>query len=347
MNKTIAEKSITSKKVQENSLINRWKEFAIRNEKSGGYLLRKIVKSKLYKLIRAILIMGLCFLILQPLINKLSLSFMKEKDLYDSTVIVVPRNFTTENYKLINYLIGYWKALRNTIGISTLVSILQVVSCTLVGYGFARFNFPLKRFWFACVLLVIVVPPQTIMSSLYLNFRFFDIFGIFKFFKGSTINLHNSTIPYLLLSASCMGLKNGLYIFIVRQYFRGVPKELEEAAYVDGCGNLSTFIRIMLPDARPVITSCFLFAFVWQWTDSFYSKMFLGKVVLLSKRLTSITGLLSDYNLVMYGSGKISEAYSQMMISTGMIMTIIPLLIIYIVAQKGFVESINQTGLKM
>ena len=272
---------------------------------------------------------------------------MKEKDLYDSTVIVVPRNFTTENYKLINYLIGYWKALRNTIGISTLVSILQVVSCTLVGYGFARFNFPLKRFWFACVLLVIVVPPQTIMSSLYLNFRFFDIFGIFKFFKGSTINLHNSTIPYLLLSASCMGLKNGLYIFIVRQYFRGVPKELEEAAYVDGCGNLSTFIRIMLPDARPVITSCFLFAFVWQWTDSFYSKMFLGKVVLLSKRLTSITGLLSDYNLVMYGSGKISEAYSQMMISTGMIMTIIPLLIIYIVAQKGFVESINQTGLKM
>jgi len=103
----------------------------------------------------------------------------------------------------------------------------------------------------------------------------------------------------------------------------------------------------MLPDARPIITSCFLFAFVWQWTDSFYSRMFLGKVVLLSKRLTSITGLLSDYNLAMFGTGKISEAYSQMMISTGMIMTIIPLLIVYIVAQKGFVESINQTGLKM
>lgn len=326
----------------------KWKEFMGRNRKSGGYLLKKIVSRKLYQIIRAILLFGLCFLILQPLFNKVSLSFMQEKDLYDPTIIVVPRNFTLENYKLVNSLINYWKSLFNSIGISALSSILQVTACTIVGYGFARFKFPLKNFWFGCVLLVIVIPPQTIMSSLYLNFRFFDIFGLIKLFTGSTINLQNSIIPYMLLCITCMGLKSGLYIFLIRQYFRGIPKELEEAAYVDGCGNFSTFLRIMLPDARPILTSCFLFAFVWQWTDSFYSKMFLGKTALLANKLTAITSLLTDYLIIINGTGsKPSIAYGQMMISTGMLMAILPLLLIYIVAQKGFVESLSQTGLKM
>jgi multiple sugar transport system permease protein len=273
---------------------------------------------------------------------------MQEKDLYDPTIIVVPRNFTLENYKLVNSLINYWKSLFNSIGISVMSSILQVTACTIVGYGFARFKFPLKNFWFGCVLLVIVIPPQTIMSSLYLNFRFFDVFGIIKLLTGSTLNLQNSIVPYMLLCITCMGLKSGLYIFLIRQYFRGIPKELEEAAYVDGCGNFSTFLRIMLPDARPILTSCFLFAFVWQWTDSFYSRMFLGKTALLANKLTAISSLLGDYLTTISGTAsKPSVAYGQMMISTGMIMAIIPLLLIYIVAQKGFVESLSQTGLKM
>ncbi|WFR60073.1 carbohydrate ABC transporter permease [Anaerocolumna sp. AGMB13025] len=327
---------------------DKWKEIIIRNRKSGGYLLKKIISRKIYQILRAVLLFGLCFLILQPLFNKISLSFMQEKDLYDPTIIVLPRNFTLGNYKLVNSLISFWKALFNSIGISTLSSILQVISCTIVGYGFARFKFPFKNVWFACVLLVIIIPPQTIMSSLYLNFRFFDVFGLFKLVTGSTINLQNSIIPYMLLCLTCMGLKSGLYIFLIRQYFRGVPKELEEAAYVDGCGNFSTFLRIMLPDARPILTSCFLFAFVWQWTDSFYSKMFLGKTALLANKLPAITSLLAEYLTVINGVGsKPSIAYGQMMISTGMIMAIIPLLIIYIVAQRGFVESLSQTGLKM
>jgi multiple sugar transport system permease protein len=275
------------------------------------------------------------------------MSFMLEKDLYDPTIIVVPRNFTTDNYKLVSSLIDYWKSLRNSLFYSLIISILQVASATVIGYGFARFNFPLKKFWFACVVLVIIVPPQTILSSLYLNFRFFDVFGIAEFFTGKTINLLNSPLPYMFMSLTSMGLKGGLYIFLIRQYYRGVPKELEEAAYVDGCGNFSTFIKIMLPDAKPIITSCFLFAFVWQWTDSFYSTMFLGKISLLSRRLTAITQLLAEYMTGIGTGSRPSVAYGQMMISTGMIMAIIPLLLIYLVAQRTFVESLSQTGIKM
>lgn len=331
-----------NKRIQE-----KWRVALYRNKLSGGYLLKKTIRKKTYVIFRAALLFGLCFLILQPLLNKISMSFMLEKDLYDPTIIVVPRNFTTENYRLVSSLINYWKSLFNSVLISVLVSILQVASATVVGYGFARFNFPLKRFWFACVLLVIIVPPQTIMSSLYLNFRFFDIFGIVKLLTGETINLLKSPLPYLVMCLTTMGLKSGLYIFLTRQYFRGIPKELEEAAYVDGCGNFATFIKIMLPDARPILTSCFLFAFVWQWTDSFYSNMFLGNLSLLSRKLTAISQLLSDYLSEGGVATRPSIAYGQMMISTGMIMAIIPLLLIYIVAQKSFVENLSQTGLKM
>ena len=135
---------------------------------------------------------------------------------------------------------------------------------------------------------------------------------------------------------------------MIRQFFRNIPKELEEAAYVDGCGKLKTFFRIMLPDAKPILTSCFLFAYVWQWTDSYYSKLFLGKVKLLPKALTSLTGRLGDYFTSLYGLGIMPSAgYEQAMIATGLLMTIIPLLIIYMVAQKGFVESLSQSGIKM
>ena len=319
-----------------------------RNEISGGYLLRKTIKQKTVIILRAALIFGLVMLILQPILNKISVSFMQEKDLYDSTVISIPKHFTNENYKLSQMLMDYNKALKNTITQCTLISVLQVAMCTLVAYGFARFNFPLKKLWFACVILVIVIPPQTISTSLYLNFRYFDIFGIFKAIKGEALNLRGSTIPYYLMSLGCMGLKDGLYIFMLRQCFRGIPKELEEAAYVDGCGVFKTFVKIMLPDCRAVITSCFLFSFVWQWTDVFYSKMFLGKITLLSGQLNGLGDRLGKYLTGTLGLATgASQGYTMCIISTGTIMTILPLILLYIVAQKGFVESLSQTGIKM
>lgn len=325
----------------------KWQAFMERNRKSGGYLLRKKLFNIGYVICRAILIFGLCFLIVQPLLNKISLSFMEERDLYDSTIVSIPRNFTTANYKLVAQLTSYWKALGTTTYISLIVSVFQVAAATLVGYGFARYKFPLKNFWFFMVILVIVVPPQTIMAPLYLNFTFFDPLGLISLVSGSSINLTNTMLPYLLLCLGCMGLKSGLYIYLIRQFFRNVPKDIEEAAYVDGCGKFKTFYRIMLPDAKPIITSCFLFAFVWQWTDKFYSSMFLRKYTLLSTELNGLSGALDSFVKNAGIAEKASQAYSGAIVATGTLMTIIPLLIIYVFAQKGFVESLSQSGIKM
>lgn len=327
---------------------DKFKTFRERNKKSNGYLLRKASFNVAYKIVRFVLLFGLCFLILQPLLNKISISFMEERDLYDSTINIIPRHFTLDNFKIASDLMEYWKALGNTLWISLLVSILQIVSCTLVGYGFARYKFPLKGLWFAMVVLVIVIPPSTIQSSLYLNFRYFDIFGIFSLITGESLNLLDSFTPYALMCLGCMGLKNGLYIYMLRQFFRGIPKELEEAAYVDGCGKFKTFLRIMLPDAKPMITSCFLFSFVWQWTDSFYAGMFLSSdFAILSNKVSRLSEVLNSFVKATTGLDKASTAYASAMIGTGTLLVIIPLIIVYLFAQKGFVESLSQSGIKM
>ncbi len=135
---------------------------------------------------------------------------------------------------------------------------------------------------------------------------------------------------------------------MIRQFFRNIPKELEEAAYVDGCGTLMTFVRIMLPDAKPILTSCFLFAFVWQWTDSFYSRMFLGNTTLLSTQLAIIGDRLSAYVAnVLRTATMASVGYTNCIVSTGTLMVIVPLIILYLFAQKGFVESLSSSGIKM
>lgn len=328
------------------------RSFWERNEASGGILLKETSKHFVISLFRAILLFGMCFMIIQPILNKISLSFMAEKDLYDTTIIVVPKHFSVNNWQIAGKLLNYLPkidesghlalgSLINTVWVSILVSVIEVFMCSLVGYGFSRFQFPLKRFWFFCVLLIIIIPPQTISTSLFLHFRYFKFFG-------ATLNLRGSMIPYLLMCCGCMGLKNGLYIFMIRQFFLGFPFELEEAAYVDGCGPFKTFFKIMVPGAKPILTSCFLFSFVWQWTDSFYSELFLGKITVLSREISALTERFGSYLSKLYGGAAVAPVgYSNAVLSTGVLMIIIPLIVLYLFCQRLFVESLASTGVKM
>jgi multiple sugar transport system permease protein len=276
---------------------------------------------------------------------------MAEEDLYDSTVMSIPRHFTLNNYERANKLLEYRATMGQTLLVVIVAAVLQTASCTLTAYGFARHKFPLKNVLFLCVLLLIVVPPQTILAPLYLNFRFFDIFGLFRLIKGDTLNLLSSPAGYFMLSATCMGLKNGLYIFMLSQYFRGVPKELEEAAWVDGCGKLGTFVRIILPDSAPMLTSCFLFSFVWQWTDSLYASFFLNNLKMFSNQLGVLGDrIITDSVDYSHGIAEVmvtSTTYRNCIVATGMLMCLAPLIILYLLTQRYFVKSLSATGIKM
>ncbi len=335
--------------------------FRERNRKSGGYLLKKTLGEKAYKFVRFLLLFGLCFMIIQPLLSKLSVSFMTENDLYDSTIINIPRHLTTENYVMacVPRLLDYGTALKNTFIVSLIVSVLQVASSCLVGYGFARFDFPGKKLWFLAVIITVIIPPQTISTALHLTFSHFDPLGIVSAITGGNeinllskkyyvdLGLISIPIPYFAMSATCMGLKNGLYIYMIRQFFAGIPKSLEEAAYVDGCSTFKTFWRVILPDAVPILVSCFLFAFVWQWTDTFYTRMFIrdASLPLLSLKLSGISEALTKYMEATRGYGA-TIGHREQFMATGTLMVIAPLLVLYLFAQKSFVESISSTGLK-
>ena len=320
-----------------------------RENRNTAYVAKAKAKRAIISIVRGLLLFGLCFMIIEPMLTRLGVSLMEERDLYDSTIVLLPRHVTLDNFRIVFTLTTFPKSMINTLWTSLLVSVLQVIACTLVGYGFARYDFPLKKFWFGCVVALIIIPPQTISTSLYTYFARFDFLGIVKLFNhGEPINLRGSVLPYTLMSATCMGLKDGLYIYMLRQYFRGIPKSLEEAAYVDGCGTMHTFVRIMLPDAMPTVLSCFLFSFVWQWTDLFYTRNFLATSArpIFSTELSTIVSRMSRY---FSGNGTpviVPVGRQQQLISIGVLICCIPLVILYIFTQRTFVQSIAMSGSK-
>lgn len=300
----------------------------------------------LWSIVRGVIVVGICFTILQPLIMKFCVSFMGERDLYDASVKYVPKNFTLNNFKLALSGMEYFTTLIRTMLLAAAVSFVQLVSCLLTAYGFARFRFPFKKLLFACVIFTLVVPPQVIMLPLFMRYRFFDVFGIIEASTGSTVNLLDTYWPFFIQAFTTMGIRNGLYIYMLRQFFKGMPKELEEAAYVDGCGKLRTFAQIMVPSATSMMVTVFLFGFVWQWTDSFYTSLYLNKTKVMSTALSSLAvNVYSQYEGFGGTMSFISPGFVSMINNTGTVLTIIPLIILYIFCQKSFVEGIERSGI--
>lgn len=305
------------------------------------YILLDKIRNYTWSFVRAIIIFGICFVILQPLLTKISVSFMAEADLYDASVEYIPRDFTFENYISAFTGMNYVATFGRTLGLALITSVFQLISCTLVGYGFSRFKFPFKNTLFMLVILVLLIPPQTIMLPLFFHFRFFDFFGILEGITGKAgLNLLDTYWPFILTSITAQGFKNGLYIFLMREYFNGMPKELEEAAYIDGASALQTFYRVMVPSALPMMVTVFLFGFVWQWTDSFYSRLYLSDFQVMANSLGMLASKTFSTEL-----SYVSPALVSMMNNTGTLLVILPLFIIYIFAQRYFVESIERSGI--
>jgi len=296
-------------------------------------------KHWLWVIVRTVLIAGICFIILYPIITKASIALRSSIDLFDPTVVWIPRNWTFDNIKLIAGHLKYPTAVTNTFLLSIGTSVLQLISCALAGYGFARLKFRGSGLLFGIVVFTIVVPPQTIMVPTYLHYRFFDVFGIYGLITGEKgINLLNSFWPFFIQSAFAMGLKNGLYIYIFRQFFRGMPKEIEEAAYVDGSGIFQTFIRVILPNTIPAIATVMLFSFIWQWNDNYFVSMFAPNHTLLARTLDLLPGIARPE----YVGG---AAHTSLYLNTGILLAIFPIFVLYLFAQKYFVESVERTGL--
>ena len=156
-----------------------------------------------------------------------------------------------------------------------------------------------------------------------------------------SINLKNTIIPFVILSVTGLAFKNGLYIFMLRQFFRGIPDSLEESAYIDGSGDFKTFIRIILPMSVPMMITVFLFSFCWQWTDTFYTNMFFTTEKLSPYMLSQLAGIPKSLDT----TGAAQVMYETAIYNTCGIMIIAPLVILYVFLQRYLVEGIERSGL--
>jgi len=292
-----------------------------------------VAKKFVWMFFRFMLLLGISFVILFPFISYISSSLMSDADLIDKTVMFIPRTPTFENFRFVIRNTNYFEALRNTSLISLMSAVLQTVTCMLVGYGIARFKFRGRQLIFIFVVMTMMIPPQTILIPLYMNFRFFNFMGLF-----TGLNLMDTFWPLFILSITGLGFKNGLFIFVFRQFFKGVPEELEEAAYVDGASVSKTFLKIMVPISIPIITTVFLFVISWQWTDTFYSDIFFGRVKVLSSTIFSLEHG-PEYG---YYAGTMK---SSVIINTASLLLLTPLILVYTLAQKKLIQGIERSGI--
>ncbi len=296
------------------------------------------ISSILWPIFRFILLLGLCYVIISPFLQKLSATFMSPQDLQNPTVWMIPINPTFDNIIRVIKYGDYIPAFINSLLISLICAVLQTFVCCMVGYGFAKFKFKGRTFFFLLAVLTIIIPPQTLYLSLYMKFRYFDIFGIFELLGLGSAKLVETALPSTILSATGLGLKNGLYIFVMRQFFKGVPQELNEAAWVDGCGPIKAYFNIMLPLAKPMLISVFLLSFAWQWTDTFYSGLFNRSMTVLPMILTKVTAIATE-------SISKGTMMASVMQNTAVIMIILPLFIFYLIFQKQLIQGIERSGI--
>lgn len=296
--------------------------------------------------IRAVFILGFCFVILYPILSMLTRAFMEPRDLYDNSVLWLPKHFTLDTVALCAKALHYGRSFWNSLWSSLLLTVLQVAACLLAGYAFARYRFPGCRFLFACVILTLIVPPQLTMISSYMYFGDFDVFHLISLFHGGEgLNLLDTEWPLLLMAATGQGLRNGLFIFMFRQFFRSAPKETEEAAMIDGAGHFRTFFFVMLPGAVSVIITVILFSFVWQWNDVFYVNLYNRSFMSLTNYIHSASydsyaGLYGSYA----GISLVDPIIVKNLTSTSVLLIVAPLVGLFLLLQRYFVESVERSG---
>lgn len=309
------------------------------NKQEIAYLRRKQIFEKCWPFFRFLILFGLGFVILTPLMFMLSYGFRENADMNDPTIIWIPRHLTLRIMKQTINAMGLTRSSNNPL-INTLVlnigcSICQVVTCAITGYGFARFKFKGRNLLFGIVVLMILVPTQIISIPLYSTFRNF-LFG--------TVNLIDNMLVMYLPALTANGIRAGLMIFIFRQFFRGLPKELEDAAYLDGCGPFKTFVKVMVPNAASSFLTVFLFSIVWYWNDYYVASSFFTNTKTISLVLKNLDGIL-NIEIFNNANANISAREKIVWLEAGCLISITPMLILYAFLQKHFTEGIERSGI--
>ena len=279
------------------------------------------------------LLIGISFIFLYPILKMLSKSFMGLEDLMDPTVIWLPRKFVFSNYKKANEVLNFWSSFKDSLKVGIFPTLCAVISSSLIGYGFAHFDFPLKKLWMALLVGIFLLPTMLLSIPTYVIFNNFNMLGSLK--------------AYIYPALTGFGLRQSVFILIFYQFFKVIPKELSESAEMDGASELGIFFRIAVPMSIPAFIICMLYSFVWYWNETVLAtSYFKGSIVTLQMALSNF-----EYNYTQLfpagsiGIGSAAESFNQGVLFAGTMLTILPLLLLYAFTQKWFVESADRSGI--
>ncbi len=208
----------------------------------------------------------------------------------------------------------------NTFALEIAVLIATVLSCTLVAFGFARLDFPLKKFWFSVLMLTLMLPAQVLIVPQYAMFHQFGWINTYWPF----------IVPHLLAG----GAGGTFFVFLLVQFIRGVPKELDESAKIDGCSWFGIYLRIVMPLTKSAIVTVMIFCFLWNWDD------FLGHLLYINSVDKYTVGLA----LKLLSDSEGNQQWGQLLAMS--LVSIIPATLVFAAAQKQLVEGVATTGIK-
>ncbi|PNT90548.1 carbohydrate ABC transporter permease [Clostridium thermosuccinogenes] len=289
------------------------------------------------------MLISLGFIYLYPMLHMFVTSFMSLDDLLDESVRWIPTHISLENYIEAFRVMKFKTTIGPTILLTVIPSLCQTVVCAVTGYGFARYRFKGKSIILVLVLLTFVIPPHVMMVPRYLMYTDYKMIG---------------SIGVLLYPAILgQGLNSAIFILIFTQFFRQTPVSLDEAARVDGAGELRIFLTIAVPLAVPAFIVSILFSSVWYWNETYFSSLYLGSsnignqntVTTILMELSRFEDSYKKYVQQVAGywgaGGSVESIANEAIRMAGTMISILPLLIVYFLLQKHFVESIERTGI--
>ena len=285
----------------------------------------KWLGSKIVNLVIYALLLEIIFIFLYPYLYMLVNSLKFEVDLNDLTRQWVIEKFNFDTYTTVLKNINYFEGLKVNLVISLACAAGHVLSAAFIAYGLARFDFPGKNIIFGLVIFALIVPPQIFCIPLYVQYS-----------KWGWVK---TLAPIIVPTFFGFGLKGGLFIFIFRQYYIGLHKSYEEAARLEGLGEVSIFFRIVLPISSSSILVTSILSIVWHWNDYFEPTFFLkGKVQMLSQLLA---GLNVNKYVLATAYGKAINPWAL----AGCVLATLPLLVIFLIFQKRFIQGVENSGL--
>ncbi len=274
------------------------------------------------------------FVYLEPIFEMIAKTFMSSADIIDPSVTWIPKNLSLNNLQVAGTVLKVGPTLRNTILWSGGMALAQTLVSALTGYALSRYEFKFKKFWFVMIVLAFIIPtPVTMIPRLMMFVSVQD---------ATALQLIGTAIPQTSMALLGQGVYSTVLILIFYTAFNMIPRVLYEAAQIDGASSLKIFWFIVVKMSATTLLVVFLFSFVWNWNETYVTGTLLrGNIELLPSKLNMFNSEFSTMVSAQGGAFKLNKAYKM----AATLISIMPLLLLYVFVQKQFIQGIENTGI--